>query len=407
MDPITHTFVGAGLSTTGLGRKTALALPTLLIAANAPDVDIVAMAGGPWAALAWRRGITHGLPALVVLPFLVAGASLLWDRTIRRRRDPGRPPARPAALLGLAFLGVCTHPVLDWLNTYGMRWLLPFEGGWTYGDAVFIVDPWLWLLLGGPLYVAWSGTSHARAAWGAVAGLLSLVVLAAPGVPLWARVLWLAGVAAWVGVGRRVRRGPVGEADRGAEMISRVERVGRARRVERLTRGSMAVAALYIVAMIGQTHLAEGVVLREAEARGEVAEASAVMAGPAPADPFERQVVLETTDAYHTGTFRWTRAPRVRWDPRAIPRRPRDEVVAAAESHPEARRYLAWARFPFHRVTARESGWWVTIHDARYAGRDAGGLGGVGVLVDPDLVPVHAGPPDAVPPEEGTGQGGP
>jgi len=40
--------------------------------------------------------------------------------------------------------GGAHHPTLDWLNTYGMRWLMPFSGRWFYGDAVFIVDPGCW-----------------------------------------------------------------------------------------------------------------------------------------------------------------------------------------------------------------------------------------------------------------------
>ena len=57
----------------------------------------------------------------------------------------------------LAALGVVTHPVLDWLNNYGMRWLMPFDGRWFYGDALFIIDPWVWLVLGGSLFLM-----HAR-----------------------------------------------------------------------------------------------------------------------------------------------------------------------------------------------------------------------------------------------------
>jgi inner membrane protein len=34
------------------------------------------------------------------------------------------------------------------MNVYGVRWLMPFDGTWFYGDSLFIVDPWLWLLLG-------------------------------------------------------------------------------------------------------------------------------------------------------------------------------------------------------------------------------------------------------------------
>ena len=70
--------------------------------------------------------------------------------------DPDRAPARAGPLLGLAALAVITHPMLDWLNNYGMRWLMPFDGRWSYGDALFIVDPWVWLALGGVLFLRYS-----------------------------------------------------------------------------------------------------------------------------------------------------------------------------------------------------------------------------------------------------------
>jgi inner membrane protein len=33
------------------------------------------------------------------------------------------------------------------MNSYGMRWLMPFNGRWFYGDSLFIIDPWLLLVL--------------------------------------------------------------------------------------------------------------------------------------------------------------------------------------------------------------------------------------------------------------------
>ena len=99
MDNLTHALVGAALSKAGLQRHTPLAAATLVLAANAPDVDIFAYANGPYFGLAFRRGITHGVPALAVLPFAVAGLVLAWDRGVRRRRNPSASPARPAAVL--------------------------------------------------------------------------------------------------------------------------------------------------------------------------------------------------------------------------------------------------------------------------------------------------------------------
>jgi inner membrane protein len=75
---VTHTFLGASLSAVGLRRTTPLATATLVLAVNAPDVDLIAQAWGPYTALAWRRGVTHGIPALVLLPFLTVGVVLAW-----------------------------------------------------------------------------------------------------------------------------------------------------------------------------------------------------------------------------------------------------------------------------------------------------------------------------------------
>ena len=71
MDPVCHTLVGAALSVAGLKRLTRRATATLVLAANIPDVDIVAAMLGR--NLEWRRGITHGVPALLLWPFVLTG----------------------------------------------------------------------------------------------------------------------------------------------------------------------------------------------------------------------------------------------------------------------------------------------------------------------------------------------
>jgi inner membrane protein len=147
VDNLCHTLVGAALSEAGLKKKTALGAATLLIGANLPDVDVLAYFWGSDEALGFRRGWTHGVLALALWPFVLTGLMLAWDRWVRRRRRPEAEPARAGALLLLSAIGILTHPFLDYLNNYGMRWLMPFRDVWFYGDTLFIVDPWIWLAL--------------------------------------------------------------------------------------------------------------------------------------------------------------------------------------------------------------------------------------------------------------------
>jgi len=64
-----------------------------------------------------------------------------------RKADPGSSPSSWRWLIALSAIGVWSHPLLDLLNTYGVRLLMPFSNRWFYGDALFIIDPWLWLTL--------------------------------------------------------------------------------------------------------------------------------------------------------------------------------------------------------------------------------------------------------------------
>lgn len=159
MDNICHTLAGAALAQAGLKKQTPLATATLLIAANLPDVDVISLAWGSTAGLAFRRGWTHGVLALAIWPLLLAGAMLLFDRLGRRRG------ARFGPLVLLAAIGVASHPLLDLLNTYGVRLLMPFSDRWYYGDTLFIVDVWAWLALGAGVALSVRAERRGRPDW--------------------------------------------------------------------------------------------------------------------------------------------------------------------------------------------------------------------------------------------------
>jgi inner membrane protein len=152
MDNVCHTLVGVAVARAGLSTTTRYATAASAIAANVPDLDVlVFLTDMP--AVAFRRGITHGVPAQILLPLLFA--ALIWwlgSRADARGR-PG-PRAHFGWLLALSYIGVLTHVGLDFLNTYGIRLLSPISPQWFYGDAVFIVDIWLWLVLGAGAWLA-------------------------------------------------------------------------------------------------------------------------------------------------------------------------------------------------------------------------------------------------------------
>jgi inner membrane protein len=151
VDNLCHTLVGAACGEAGLKHRTRFSVATLMIAANLPDVDVLVFATEV-PAVAFRRGWTHGTLAQALLPIalttLLVAANRVW-----RPRD-GAPPLRVGWTLLLGYVGVLSHVALDLLNPYGLRVFAPFDWQWRYGDVLFIIDPWLWLILASGIWLA-------------------------------------------------------------------------------------------------------------------------------------------------------------------------------------------------------------------------------------------------------------
>lgn len=179
MDNLTHSLIGAALGQAGLKRRTGLAMPGLVIAANLPDLDAGCVIYGV-ESLAMRRGITHGPIALALLPLVLAG--LLWgfDRwqAGRGKRPEGRLPVHFGWLLALCYIGTLSHPLFDWFNNYGIRLLEPFSSQWFYGDTLFIIDIWILIALGLGIYRSLRRERAGHAQW-AKPAQVALAVLAA------------------------------------------------------------------------------------------------------------------------------------------------------------------------------------------------------------------------------------
>jgi inner membrane protein len=137
MDNITHSLTGLALSRVGLNRFAPRAVLLLLLSANAPDADILALLGGPFRYLEMHRGYTHSLAGL---PFMAA-LSVLVTAAIYRQRLPWLK----AWLLCCA--GVGSHLLLDWTNSYGIRLLLPFSSSWFHLDLNSLYDGWIMAIL--------------------------------------------------------------------------------------------------------------------------------------------------------------------------------------------------------------------------------------------------------------------
>ena len=171
MENLTHSLTGYMMHHAGLKELCPNALPVLLMAVNLPDIDIAAAFFGDLAVLEWRRGLTHS----VILMFAWALAPLLPMLLLARRR------MRWKRAYAVSLLGVASHLLLDWTNSYGVRFLAPFSGRRFHLDLNSISDLWIlavlllaagWILLSKLV----SSEIGAKAAGGRAAAITALLL---------------------------------------------------------------------------------------------------------------------------------------------------------------------------------------------------------------------------------------
>ncbi len=155
MDNITHSLFAVTLAQTPLGRAGTGTTAALLIASNAPDVDIVAaFTQGGVGYLAAHRGPTHGPLGWLCLGIATAALVRMFSRQARFGR-----------LLPVSILAVTLHGLMDLANPYGTRLLSPFDWSWYALDWLPIVDPYLLAaLLTGMILMSIRSTARPRIA---------------------------------------------------------------------------------------------------------------------------------------------------------------------------------------------------------------------------------------------------
>ncbi|MEP7363283.1 MAG: metal-dependent hydrolase [Acidobacteriota bacterium] len=137
MENLTHTLTGLMIAQAGFSRRVPRVAIVCMLAANAPDIDVVSAFFGSHVYLEQHRGFTHGILAVPLLALLCTLAGRVFVRS-------GYPWL-------LAFCAALTagfsHLLLDWTNIYGIRLLAPFSNYWYRGDIASVFDPLLCLLL--------------------------------------------------------------------------------------------------------------------------------------------------------------------------------------------------------------------------------------------------------------------
>jgi len=115
------------------------------------------------------------------------------------------------------------------------------------------------------------------------------------------------------------------------------------------------------------SRIARGVVLQDWE-RERGGPPAALMVGPVPVTPFRKQIVLDDSLAYSTGTLNLFPRELV-WDPDRVPKNDGDPRVARAKQDPRIRGFLVWSRFPYWTFEDVPGGTRVTVADMRIPAR--------------------------------------
>ena len=343
MDNLTHSLIGLTAAKAGLEKLSPGATTLCILAANSPDGDILALIfGGRWVFLQQHRGISHSIAGVFVLalalPVFFYLGEILFARVRRRERRMKLP-----GLLLASGIATATHPIMDWTNNYGIRFLLPWNPKWFYGDFVFIIDPFIWIVLGGAAFLLTTKTRKQIVVWIVIALVPSYLVLVGPSGPSFIaseivfRLLWIAALIVLVTLYRRNIGGRAGA---------------------KIAIAALATVTIYCAALAATHALA----LRRANLQAiTIANQNSenlikLAAMPIVANPAQWVCVMETDRATYRFKVFLLRAPST--DPEIVrykkPEGADAEAAAQAERDGRSEVFLGFARFPVVHVVGED-----------------------------------------------------
>ncbi len=157
MDNLSHCLVGFAIAEAASnGKKPRHKIPLYLASAlanNIPDLDILygnLITSGKLGYLLHHRGYTHTLLACLPQSALILLLFFLYGRW---RKIPWTPKEWKSLVL-VSVLGPLVHIFMDWLNSYGVHPLWPWNNGWYYLDSIFIIEPFFWICIVPALFLA-------------------------------------------------------------------------------------------------------------------------------------------------------------------------------------------------------------------------------------------------------------
>jgi inner membrane protein len=325
MEPITQVLASVALARCGFRRVTPLALPIIVTAGLAPDLDWISVFGGARVFLEAHRTAADSLVGIVVLAAVIAAAFIPIGRRAgmiarKNRAETSLPAGRqataptdhttkplrfvPAFIAALAGGGL--HLLLDLTNSYGVKLLWPFSARWFAWDLTASLDPWILFLL--------------------LAGLLMPALF---------------------------------------RMIT--EEIGAKSKRTAVDRGAVAALALVAVFCSGRFVLHQRAValLAAREYHGEAANAAGAF--PQSSSPLAWSGVVDTDDTMNEVEVSF--APGAMFDPesaRVLYKAEASPALDAAQRSDVGMAFLRFARFPLARVQPSGDGYRIVLRDLRF-----------------------------------------
>jgi inner membrane protein len=233
---------------------------------------------------------------------------------------------------------------MDFTNVYGVRPLVPFSSRWFYGDLIFVVDPWIWLILGSA--VVWLTTTDAARTFvwvvvGIIASLVVALALRAPAeqlaaVPQTARVIWFCGLA----------------------FILTGALFGWKRAGPKLARYSLFVLALYYCGM----WMAHQSALKQAQTSLPDSNVESLAVWPTPVNPLRWQAAATTNHSIYTSDVNLATKQS---DWRELNKLD-SKFIEPLRQSAEARAFLDFMRYGSANVEERPDGYTVELRDLRF-----------------------------------------